>query len=75
VSFADVVFDPTIVHSLVCVLRQLMEPMSSQSAACVAYIASTVRNEDTRDAFLIALGKLTLCMVVILDDFFFVAIG
>ncbi|KAK7112514.1 hypothetical protein V1264_011962 [Littorina saxatilis] len=50
---ADVVYDPSIIPSLVRLLRKLLEPGKKSKA----FIASTVRNEDTRDAFLIALSS------------------
>ncbi|KAK7508077.1 hypothetical protein BaRGS_00001042 [Batillaria attramentaria] len=53
---ADVVYDPSIIPSLVCLLRQLLEPGPGKPNK-KAFIASTVRNEDTRDAFLIALSS------------------
>ena len=49
--FLDVVYDETIIPSLVNVLALLFE-----GSVKIGYIASTVRNEDTRDIFLKALG-------------------
>ncbi|XP_076441598.1 protein-lysine N-methyltransferase EEF2KMT-like [Babylonia areolata] len=54
---ADVVYDPSIIPSLVSLLRRLLDPGTDGSLQRRAYIASTVRNEDTRDAFLIALSS------------------
>ena len=53
----DVVYDPSVVPCLVSLLHQLLIRGGSSSSPPSAYIASTVRNEDTRDAFLVALGK------------------
>lgn len=55
--FADVVYDPSIIPSLVSLLRQLLDPGRAGSLHRTAFIASTVRNEDTRDAFLVALSQ------------------
>jgi len=55
-SPADVVYDVSIVPSLVRVLKTFLVP-SRGHPPCVAYIASTIRNEDTRDQFLIALSR------------------
>ncbi|KAL8619207.1 hypothetical protein ACOMHN_049989 [Nucella lapillus] len=54
---ADVVYDPSIIPSLVSLLRRLLDPGPDKSLHRRAFIASTVRNEDTRDAFLIALSS------------------
>ena len=55
--FADVVYDPSIIPSLVSLLRQLLDPGRAGSLHRTAFFASTVRNEDTRDAFLVALSQ------------------
>lgn len=55
----DVVYDISIIPPLVKVLKLFLTRSVGQSS-CVAYIASTVRNEDTRDQFLIALSKFKL---------------
>ncbi|XP_046352247.1 protein-lysine N-methyltransferase EEF2KMT-like [Haliotis cracherodii] len=54
---ADVVFDTSIIPALVSLLRQLLTCTPDTGQDPVAYITSTVRNEDTRDCFLIALGN------------------
>ncbi|XP_062567215.1 protein-lysine N-methyltransferase EEF2KMT-like [Saccostrea cucullata] len=51
---ADVVYDKSIIPFLVHVLYQFLS--GAFGSWPVAYIASTVRNEDTRDHFLVALG-------------------
>ncbi|XP_061182603.1 protein-lysine N-methyltransferase EEF2KMT-like [Saccostrea echinata] len=51
---ADVVYDKSIIPFLVQVLYQFLS--GAFGSWPVAYIASTVRNEDTRDHFLVALG-------------------
>ncbi|KAL4239695.1 Protein fam86a [Mactra antiquata] len=50
---ADVVYDTSIIPALVSILKIIL----SQSSRSVAYIASTIRNEDTRDQFLITLSS------------------
>jgi len=57
---ADVVYDTSIIPALVYVLKKLLHNKGSS-----AFIASTIRNEDTRDAFLIALGQESLNYSVI----------
>lgn len=52
---ADVVYDKSIIPFLVQVLYQFLS--GTFGSWPVAYIASTVRNEDTRDHFLVALGN------------------
>ncbi|XP_022318118.1 protein-lysine N-methyltransferase EEF2KMT-like isoform X2 [Crassostrea virginica] len=52
---ADVVYDKAIIPFLVHVLNQFLS--GAFGSWPVAYIASTVRNEDTRDHFLVALGN------------------
>ena len=54
--FTDVVYDKDIIPSLVKILVRLLKPRPNLIP--LAYIASTVRNEDTRDYFLINLGKI-----------------
>lgn len=49
------VYDKSIIPFLVQVLYQFLS--GTFGSWPVAYIASTVRNEDTRDHFLVALGK------------------
>ena len=56
--FSDVVFDPSIVPSLV---RTILKFLANDQ--CVAYIACTVRNSNTYIAFLKELGEL------VFDDF------
>jgi len=57
-SFTDVVYDIIIILPLVKVLKMfLSRPHEDSRGPTVAYIASTIRNEDTRDQFLIALSK------------------
>ncbi|CAE1280601.1 EEF2KMT [Acanthosepion pharaonis] len=53
---ADVVYDTTIIPSLVLVLKTLLSLTLENGQKPVAYIASTVRHEDTRDQFLFTLG-------------------
>ena len=55
--FSDVVYDPSIIPSLVSLLRRLLEPGLDGLLQRTAFIASTVRSEDTRDAFLVALSQ------------------
>ncbi|WAQ97535.1 EF2KT-like protein [Mya arenaria] len=57
---ADVVYDVRVIPALVHVLKTFLTPSDGRSP-CVAYIASTIRNEDTRDQFLIALSAEGLC--------------
>ncbi|CAC5370389.1 EEF2KMT [Mytilus coruscus] len=52
---ADVVYDKEVIPSLVRVLLKVLKP--KKNIVPVAYIASTVRNEDTRDFFLINLAN------------------
>lgn len=59
---ADVVYDKAIIPFLVHVLNQFLS--GAFGSWPVAYIASTVRNEDTRDHFLVALGR--RCTVIML---------
>jgi len=61
-TISDVVYDVRIIPSLVSVLKAfLARPGTGEGdTQCVAYIASTIRNEDTRDQFLIALSKFSL---------------
>ncbi|KAK3090413.1 hypothetical protein FSP39_011643 [Pinctada imbricata] len=53
---ADVVYDKTIIPALVFVLHILLSKTTECGEKPVAYVASTIRNEDTRDHFLISLG-------------------
>lgn len=53
----DVVYDSSIIPALVFVLKSLLEKGASSKVKPYAYVASTIRNEDTRDSFLIAMGK------------------
>ncbi|KAK0049176.1 protein-lysine N-methyltransferase EEF2KMT [Biomphalaria pfeifferi] len=62
---ADVVYDTSIIPSLVYVLKILLDPGSNSNKKPQAYIASTIRNEDTRDAFLIAIGNEGLNYMVV----------
>ncbi|KAL3876353.1 hypothetical protein ACJMK2_034211 [Sinanodonta woodiana] len=58
---ADVVYDKTIVPALVSVLRNLLTLGSKRKTNSVcAFIASTIRNEDTRDLFLATLSSADL---------------
>ncbi|XP_053392683.1 uncharacterized protein LOC123562779 [Mercenaria mercenaria] len=50
---ADVVYDTRIIPALVSVLKLFL----GNGPTCTAYIASTIRNEDTRDQFLISLSN------------------
>ncbi|KAI0218216.1 hypothetical protein LSAT2_030063 [Lamellibrachia satsuma] len=54
---ADVVYDTSIIDALVRVIRWLLSwpGKSNISHSPVMFIASTVRNTDTRDCFLMAL--------------------
>uniref|UniRef100_A0A0L8H4Z7 Uncharacterized protein n=2 Tax=Octopus bimaculoides TaxID=37653 RepID=A0A0L8H4Z7_OCTBM len=53
---ADVVYDTTVIPSLVLVLKKLLSVTLENGEKPVAYVASTVRLEDTRDQFLFTLG-------------------
>lgn len=53
-SFSDVVFDSKLFPSLVSTLKMLMSHMPDGSCA---YIASTLRNEQTYTTFKNTLGK------------------
>lgn len=55
--WTDVVYDTSIIPYLVQLLRQLLQPSPTTDVNKKAFVASTVRNEDTRDAFLIALSE------------------
>ncbi|KAJ8318061.1 hypothetical protein KUTeg_003152 [Tegillarca granosa] len=57
VFFTDVVYDKTIIPALVNVLRCLLSFDLSNGQRPVAYVTSTIRNEDTRDHFLITLAN------------------
>lgn len=57
--FSDVVYDKEVIPSLVRILLKVLKPKKNNVP--IAYIASTVRNEDTRDFFLINLGKKYIC--------------
>ncbi|CAG2246241.1 EEF2KMT [Mytilus edulis] len=52
---ADVVYDKEVIPSLVRILLKVLKPKKNNVP--IAYIASTVRNEDTRDFFLINLAN------------------
>ncbi|CAG5121671.1 unnamed protein product [Candidula unifasciata] len=54
---ADVVYDTSIIPALVFVLKSLLDTGPESNRKPKAYIASTIRSEDTRDAFLIAIGS------------------
>ncbi|CAL1533523.1 unnamed protein product [Lymnaea stagnalis] len=54
---ADVVYDTSIIPALVFVLKSLLDTGPDSNRRPKAFIASTIRNEDTRDAFLIAMGS------------------
>ncbi|RUS81850.1 hypothetical protein EGW08_010373 [Elysia chlorotica] len=54
---ADVVYDLSIIPALVLVLKALLYGRVSNGRKPRAFIASTIRNEDTRDAFLIAMAS------------------
>ncbi|KAH9495580.1 Protein-lysine N-methyltransferase eef2kmt [Bulinus truncatus] len=62
---ADVVYDTSIIPALVFVLKILLETGPNSNRKPKAYIASTIRNEDTRDAFLIAIGSEGLNYMVV----------
>ncbi len=57
--FSDVVYDPSIIPALVRVLSTLLHRCLPNGVRPVAYIASTIRNTETRDIFLSYLGKST----------------
>ncbi|XP_060559823.1 putative uncharacterized protein DDB_G0277003 [Ruditapes philippinarum] len=50
---ADVVYDNRIIPALVSVLKMFL----GRRSTCSAYVASTIRNEDTRDQFLVSLNN------------------
>lgn len=52
---ADVVYDLSIIPALVLVLKTLLDCRGNTNTKPRAFVASTIRNEDTRDAFLIAM--------------------
>lgn len=54
---SDVVYDTTVIPSLVLVLKKLLSVTLENGEKPVAYVASTVRLEDTRDQFLFTLGN------------------
>ncbi|XP_069125293.1 protein-lysine N-methyltransferase EEF2KMT-like [Argopecten irradians] len=54
---ADVVYDVSIMPALVSVLRKLLSLEMECGQRATAVIASTIRNEDTRDHFLIVLAN------------------
>ncbi|GFN81926.1 protein-lysine N-methyltransferase eef2kmt [Plakobranchus ocellatus] len=54
---ADVVYDLSIIPALVFVLKTLLRHNCLGNKKTRAFIASTIRNEDTRDAFLIAMAS------------------
>ncbi|XP_060074857.1 protein-lysine N-methyltransferase EEF2KMT-like [Ylistrum balloti] len=54
---ADVVYDKSIMPALVSVLRKLLSLEIENGQRATAFIASTIRNEDTRDHFLIVLAN------------------
>ena len=57
ICVSDVVYDNSIIPALVFVLKSLLSSEPLDGVIPQAFIASTVRNEDTRDEFLIAIGK------------------
>ena len=63
---SDVVYDKTVIPSLVSVLKNLLSS-GTKRRAC-AFIASTVRNEDTRDQFLIYMCKFVLFGYTLLKE-------
>ena len=68
-------YDLSIIPALVLMLKTLLCGGANGSNTPRAYIASTIRNEDTRDAFLIAMGKLKSgillnCKIQVDRDFF-----
>ncbi|KAK3768198.1 hypothetical protein RRG08_031733 [Elysia crispata] len=54
---ADVVYDLSIIPALVLVLKALLYGGANSNRKPRAFIASTIRNEDSRDAFLIAMAS------------------
>ncbi|ESP04044.1 hypothetical protein LOTGIDRAFT_156652 [Lottia gigantea] len=62
---ADVIYDSTINPSLVAVLQMLLKPHPDTGQIPIVYLASTVRNEDTRDSFLILLGSEGLVYTIV----------
>ena len=57
-SSSDVVYDTSIVPSLVRVLHKLLHINDQERRTPpVAYIASTIRNEETHQCFMQALGR------------------
>ena len=56
VFIADVVYDPSIIPALVNILHVLLIRKLPNGRQPVAYIASTIRNSETRDLFFEALG-------------------
>ncbi|XP_012938029.1 protein-lysine N-methyltransferase EEF2KMT [Aplysia californica] len=54
---ADVVYDTSIIPALVFVLKSLLDTGPDSNRKPKAFIASTIRNEDTRDEFLVAMGS------------------
>ncbi|XP_033729366.1 protein-lysine N-methyltransferase EEF2KMT-like [Pecten maximus] len=54
---ADVVYDKSIMPALVSVLRKLLSLEIENGQRATAFVASTIRNEDTRDHFLIVLAN------------------
>ena len=53
---SDVVYDPSIIPSLVNILHVLLDRNVPNGNKPTAYIASTIRNCETRDLFLEGLG-------------------
>lgn len=54
---ADLVYDASVISGLVQLLKSLLSRQSLSTAPTpVAYVACTVRSEDTRDQFLYSLG-------------------
>ena len=57
IYISDVVYDNRIIPYLVLTLKKILYSNLHKSVPTCAYLASTIRNEDTRDQFLITLSK------------------
>lgn len=53
----DVVYDKSVLPGLIFVLKKLLSVDLGNGEKPTAYIASTIRNEDTRDQFFIMMSK------------------
>ncbi|KAL5018206.1 hypothetical protein ScPMuIL_003928 [Solemya velum] len=54
---ADVVYDKSVLPGLISILKKLLSMDLGNGEKPTAYIASTIRNEDTRDQFFIMMNK------------------